>query len=354
MKILITGGSGYFGTRLVELLSRNGYDVVSFDIGYFWNCWLGAPLKLQENKTSASKLTSQIINQFDLVLHFAGISNDPLKNLNESSLYDPSIEYSLQIAEICRANKIRFIFASSCSVYGYQEFEANENSVLNPQTPYSMNKMQIEDRLLKLRDQTWSPLILRFSTIFGFSPRMRFDTVINMLCGLSIVENEITLNSNGEAMRPFLYIDDAINIIECFINIPSSQLEEIEELPIYNIGSNNLNFKIKAVGNFVAEISKKPVVYKFDGQSVNLLTSDRKIQDGVDKRSYQVNFNKLNSILNLKSPVLELEEGINKTISKLVNLSLSSSQFYDYKFYRLQFLENCVQNKTLNKDLQFN
>jgi nucleoside-diphosphate-sugar epimerase len=353
MKVLVTGGSGYFGTRLIEILSAEEIQIESFDIGYFWNCWLGKKSTIVEHAVSAQELTESLISNFDAVIHFAGISNDPLKQLNESDMHDSSLEYSRTIAEICKRNSISFIYASSCSVYGKQFNIVDEHSLVNPQTPYSQNKIQIENMLLTLRDLKWSPVILRFSTLYGFSPRMRFDTVINMLCGMGLVEDRISLNSNGEAHRPFLHIDDACLIVKSILEICIQGEEYKITGAVINVGSNDLNFSIKEISDLVSNETGKPVEMLQLAKTPNELILDRKHQDGVDSRSYVVNFDKLRGILGNEVPHRNIKEGIQKTLFDLKTRNFDKHNFYDKSFYRLQFLEDCIDIGILDKNLQF-
>jgi len=156
----------------------------------------------------------------DVVIHLAGISNDLLNKLTSAKVYDPTREYTLNIAKICKSLNKKFIFASSCLVFGSAKTEnyLTETSETSPQTGYSLNKLQIEEDLKSIADSSFSPICLRFATIFGVSSRIRFDVVINMLVGMVLTEGEIKLNSDGEAWRPHLYIEDACSLILYFIN----------------------------------------------------------------------------------------------------------------------------------------
>lgn len=351
MRVLVTGGSGYFGTKFISSISRESIHVESLDIGYFWNCWFGENSNIAERRLSASNISDTLLANFDAVIHFAGISNDPLKQLTETELHDPSLEYTREIAIICKSRNIKFIYASSCSVYGKQNQEVNEKSLVNPQTPYSLNKIQIENLLLELSDENWVPIILRFATLYGFSPRMRFDTVVNMLCGMSIVENKITLNSNGAAARPFIYIDDAIAVLKEFLFLSEVDTELIED-PIFNIGSNENNFTIMRVADLIGKLQNVPVITN-QVNSLNELHKDRKHKNGVDNRSYTVSFDKLSQYLPVEFNFTSMENGINITLNDLIINKIDQMTFYSNKFYRLQFLEEMVDRKVLNNLLEF-
>jgi nucleoside-diphosphate-sugar epimerase len=357
VKILITGGSGYFGTELNKYLSEKGYEVWSYDVGFFKDNWLGSPLHLNEKWVNVGNLTEIDIKQFDSVINFAGVSNDPVKQLGEDEMHKSSIKYSFEIAKICKRLNIPFIFASSCSVYGFSTKMVDENSTPNPLTPYSQAKLDIEMLLQRLSDNDWQPLILRFATIFGFSPRMRFDTVINMFCGMAIANRKITLNSNGEALRPFLYLRDACEIIEFFLQpkIDLSGLLASDNKLIVNVGRSRDNYSInQVVENIIKLTDVKNVEYINDHAQKTEVFADNKIVNGVDKRSYKVSFDKLFNFYDQGLKHNNFTENINKTLVDLNYLNLSAEAFTSNKFYRLQFLENLIEQKIINKNLEFN
>ena len=355
MKVLITGGSGYFGTELNKYLTSKGHQVWSYDAGFFKDNWLGYQLKLNEEWVDSRDLTEQKLDSFDSVIHFAGISNDPLKQLSEDELHKPSVEYSYKIAKICKSLNKQFIFASSCSVYGFSSDTVDEKSVTSPLTPYSKAKVEIENELNSLSDDYWQPIILRFATIFGFSSRMRFDTVINMLCGMAVADKRISLNSNGRAIRPFLYIEDACSVINNFIEmtIDVNYLLEKNKV-VVNVGRSNDNYTIKEVADTVCEISK---VSLFDqntiSSSIPSVFTDTKIVDGVDKRSYRVSFKKLETCLNLDSTKSNMANNITKTIEDLRKTNLKMSDLKEAKYYRLQYLESLIEQQILTSELKF-
>jgi nucleoside-diphosphate-sugar epimerase len=353
MKVLVTGGSGYFGTRFSSLFNNSSFFVDSYDIGYFWDCWLSEKIDTPEFKISAQEVTGILISKYDAVVHLAGISNDPLKQISDSVLHTPSLEYSRVIAEECKRQSKKLIYASSCSVYGKQSEVVTELSKVNPQTPYSQNKIDVENLLLALKDSNWTPIILRFSTLYGPSPRMRFDTVINMLCGMSLVENEIILNSNGEAKRPFIHIDDACQILKLLLEMPTTEYMRNVDDAILNVGANNLNFAIIDIAEFISELTHKPVNILNNDKKVSELILDRKHQDGVDSRSYVVNFDRLHKLLGKNMPSRDIKVGIKDTLSHFTQIKLNKNLFYDKRYYRLQFLEDCVEAGILNSKLQF-
>jgi len=355
VKIVVTGGSGYLGTKLVNVLSSLNYEVTSFDSEYFSNCWLGPKTSNKEQLLFAQSIVPSNLEGIDGVIHLAGISNDPLKQIAESELYDPSLDYTLKLAKLCRDMEIRFFYASSCSVYGKQNQTADENSPISPQTPYSANKEKIEKILLTLSTEDWKPLILRFATVYGPSPRMRFDTVVNMFCGLSIVESCIALNSNGEALRPFLFIDDGIAVIEWFLRLSNYSFRHVlGNRPIFNVGTDESNISINGLAELVSALSGNvPIKSLTDIENGRDVLQDRKIREGVDSRSYRVSFDKLKNVLPNDFVFCSLDEGITRTINYLKFLPLDSDTFYSSRYYRLQYLEKLIDLCILDSSLRY-
>jgi nucleoside-diphosphate-sugar epimerase len=355
MRILLVGGSGYLGSLLNLNLRIRDLETSSLDAGFFRNCWTSKPLNLDEDFIQAQNLQESLIASYDAVVLLAAISNDPLKQISETSLYQPSEIYTKNIAMYCRNNNIRFIYLSSCSVYGRQSDIADENSPTFPQTPYSANKESIERILLHLETDTWKPLILRFATVYGPSPRIRFDTVVNMFCGLGIVERYIALNSDGEALRPFLFIDDGLAVIKWFLQLDEISYRNIlNGSPIFNVGSDESNISIARLAELVSTLlGNIPIKRLSNLKNGNEVLKDRKIRDGVDSRSYKVSFAKLKNVLPKDLLFYTLDEGIRKTIEYLEALPLDSGTFYSKKYYRLQYLEQLIDESKLDYALNY-
>ncbi len=157
-KILLVGSQGYLGSRLTDYLQEYGYECVGADVGFFQYGVLYYPKKVQMLDKEARTLTEKDLEGIDVVLLLAGISNDPFGNLTSEDIYDPTREYAFRIAKICKKLGVRFIFPSSCSVYGISDGLLDEESPTNPQTPYSLNKVQIEEDLAKLADSSFAPI----------------------------------------------------------------------------------------------------------------------------------------------------------------------------------------------------
>ena len=161
-RILVTGSLGYLGSILTKTLAESGFDCIGYDAGFFKDCLLYPPPATETVFRDARDITEEDFKGIDVVVHLAGISNDPMGKLDAARVYDPTRVYSLNIAKLCKKLGVRFIFASSCSVYGLGEDELlTELSPTHPQTYYSLNKLQIEEDLRSISDKDFSPIALR-------------------------------------------------------------------------------------------------------------------------------------------------------------------------------------------------
>ena len=253
---------------------------------------------------------------------------------------------------MCKSLGIRFIFASSCSVYGVGNNDLlDESSNVNPQTGYSLNKYQIENDL-ENSDSNFSPIALRFATVFGPSPNMRFDIVINMLVGMAITRNKIILNSDGQSWRPNLHIKDLCNSIFKSINLEYKK----GELLVLNIGDEINNLKIIEIAKLVQDSlpgSKLEFLSENPNIDVDNLIKDRKV-DGKDTRTYKVSFSKVRKTLPSFKCEWSVERGIKDMIEIFRKIKLDNIKYKNKCFYRLQQLEHLLNTNQISDDLRWN
>ena len=260
-KVLIIGAQGYLGSKLVNYLSlKKNIKCIAYDTGFFKKSIIQKDNLFYTKKIDARHIQENDILGFDVVILLSAISNDPFGHLDPKNIYNPTRDYALKIANFCKKNKIKFIFPSSCSVYGASNLTEmlSEQSDVNPQTFYSKNKLEIEKGLDEMSGNGFSPIALRLATVYGMSPRIRFDVVINMLVAMAKTTNKIKLNSNGLAWRPNLYIDDACEAFyQSIITVFDNNI-----LNIINIGRDEDNLKIIDIANLIKnEIPGSEIVF---------------------------------------------------------------------------------------------
>ena len=339
-KVLVTGSEGYIGSVLMPMLIDNGYDAVGLDICYY------SQGNLNNFNFPQYKLINKDIrdlNQGDLkdkgyfaIIHLAALSNDPLGMLDEEITYDINYESSVKIAELAkRAGINRFVFASSCSLYGQGGKNAlTESSVTNPQTAYGKSKVMAEEDIMQLADDNFSPVYMRNATAFGFSPRMRFDIVVNNLTGYANVDKEIKILGDGKPWRPLVHVRD---ICESIIAVLTAEKEIIHN-QAFNVGDNQENYQIRNIANKVKE--------HFPDCKISIANNN-----AGDTRDYNVSFNKLNTVLGFSSK-WSLSKGIRELEETYKKVNLNKQKFNHRLYTRLKQINYLLERNKLDMNLR--
>jgi nucleoside-diphosphate-sugar epimerase len=305
-RVLVTGGAGYIGSILVDRLLNDGYKVIILDKLMFGV----EPLKhfLKNPDPNLAIIVGDIQNEDDVkrslenadaVIHLAAIVGDPACAADSDLAVNVNFNATVRLADLCKKSKIRrFVFASTCSVYGAGKTKTlDENAVVNPVSLYAETRLYGERGILSLADKTFSPVLLRLGTIFGLSPRMRFDIIINYLTQKAMMDKKISI-FGGDQWRPLLHVADAARAFQVAMESP---LEKIDK-QIFNVGLGNL--KIKEIGDIIQKNIPEvevQVLDKFD-----------------DKRSYHVSFEKMQKILEFEAEH-SIENGIQEIVGALKN-----------------------------------
>ncbi len=354
-RVLITGAEGYLGSVIAPFLIERGYEVTGLDTGFFKDALLYEAPRYPVVKKDARDVSEKDLKGIDAVVHLAGISiNDPFGNLPPEKLYDPTRRYARDIAALCKKASVRFIFASSCSIYGKSGDEMlNEDSAVHPQIPYALNKLQVEEDLARLADRTFSPIALRFATAFGSSPRMRFDIVVNMLTGMAFTEKKITLNSDGQAWRPNVHIEDIARAVECALRSPYNG----GKLLVLNVGREDNNMKIIDIAKIVGEeCNRAPVSFAFkDGRGADsaLVTSAAVSASGADARNYRVSFERIKRYFPDFSCQYSIRDGVKEMLAQFRKINLTPERFKDHDFYRIKRLEDLYANEEIDSEVRW-
>lgn len=342
-KILIVGANGYLGSKLNEALKQKNFNITCIDNYLYGNSRIIGKSKNQSKiiKKDIRDLSFSFLEKFDAIYCLASLSNNPIKKINQKKIYDISKNYTTKLADQVEKIGNKLIFPSSCSVYGKIDSEkvANERTTSNPLTYYSINKHEIENYLINKskKNNNFNCTILRPATVFGSSPSMRFDIVINMLIGMSITYRKILLNSDGSAYRPFIYIDDLINF---FI----SSLDLKENFLVLSAGFNSYNYSIKSIANKISKINNSKILLL--GMKNSNLHKDDLIKNNKDERSYTVDFSLAKKKINIK-PKLKFDEAINKTFKDISKI-LINNNFESKNFYRLNKIRYLINRGIIN------
>lgn len=284
MRVLLTGHQGYLGTVMAPVLRAAGHEVIGLDSGLFADCVLGP--KPQDPPGLAGDLRDVTLADLagaDAVIHLAALSNDPLGSLAPELTYDINHRASARLARIARdAGVRRFLYASTCSVYGASGRDdlLNEDAPLRPVTPYAESKVRVEDDLLTLADDDFTPVFLRNATAFGFSPRLRCDIVLNNLVGHALLSGEVRVLSDGTPWRPLVHAQD---IAEAFAAVLVAPREAVHAQAL-NVGTEQNNMRVSEIADEVAAAVPDARVV-ITGES------------GADPRSYRVDFSRIRTAL---------------------------------------------------------
>ena len=326
MRILVTGAQGYIGVPLVSALGERGHHIVGLDTGFYNDVWLYQPetKPARHVRKDIRKIIEEDVHGFDAVVHLAELSNDPLAQLDPEVTYEINHRGSVRLAELSkRAGVPRFVYTSSCSVYGVGAGEyKTEDSELAPQTPYARCKVLVERDLSALADDNFSPTSLRNATAYGPSPRMRFDIVLNNLAGLAWTTQEIKLTSNGTPFRPLVHLGDICTAITCTLEAP----RECVHRQVFNVGDDRENYQVREIAALVSDA--------FPGCRLTVGSNDG------DRRSYRVAFEKIHAHLPGFKTVHDAASGARELRALFESIHLSKEMFEFRAFTRVKQLEH--------------
>lgn len=303
--ILVTGGAGYIGSVLVRQLLKVGYNVKVIDKLLYGSGSIEELRSLPnfqfiEGDILDTTTLEKMLFDVDAVVHLAAIVGEAACVSKKDIALQTNYLGTVYLARLCKAYRIkRFIYTSTCSAYGQQEKEgaAKENSYSRPVDFYGETKIYAERELMKLMDDSFTPTIIRFSTIYGLSPRMRFDLVVNAFTKKAIEDGEIII-FGGNQWRPLIHVDDAGKAILLVLKSPLSKTGN----QIFNVGDNRENYTISQIGELVKECIS----------GVKIKT----IEMRNDKRSYRVDCSKIERTLNfrtqktVKDGIIEISKAI--------------------------------------------
>ena len=339
MRVLLTGHLGYIGTVMVPMLQAAGHDTVGLDSDLFEQCTFGNGIvKIPSIRKDVRDVELADIRGYDAVLHLAGLSNDPLGDLNPDLTYEINHLASVRLANLAKeAGVPRFIFSSSCSNYGAGgEDLLNEQSGFNPVTPYGVSKVRVEQDVAKLADDTFSPVFLRNATAYGVSPRLRFDLVLNNLVAWAFATGKVFIKSDGTPWRPIVHIADISRAFIAALEAP----RELVHNQAFNVGRNEDNYRIRELADIVKETVPGCIIeYAKDA--------------GPDKRCYRVDSSKILKTLPSFKPQWNARKGAQELYDAYRKVGLRVEDFEGPKYKRIDHIKKLLSAGRLGPDLRF-
>ncbi|PEN11219.1 NAD-dependent dehydratase [Longibacter salinarum] len=339
MRILVTGHLGYIGTCLVPMLLERGHTVIGMDSDLYRRSNFGHdPRSVRSIQKDIRDAQPEDFRNIDAVIHLAGLSNDPLGDLDPDLTYQINEQATIRLAKLAKSQGVeRFLFSSSCSTYGAAGDDfIDETADFNPVTPYGESKVNVEKKLSRLADDDFSPTYLRNATAYGVSPRLRFDLVVNNLTAWAMATGEVFLKSDGTPWRPIAHIGD---ISLAFIAALDADRDLIHD-EAFNVGRTDENFQIREIAEVIRDtVPNTEIGFAEDA--------------GPDERTYRVNCEKIRRVLPEFEPQWTLEKGARELYDTFTAQEVKLEDFEGPRYKRLAHIQQLQKQGLLDETLRW-
>ena len=315
------------------------HELTGLDSNLFGRCSFGEGIReIPTIRKDVRDVTVRDVEGFEAIVHLAGLSNDPLGDLNADLTYDINHLASVRLAELARqAGVKRFVFSSSCSNYGAGgEDLLNESSPFNPVTPYGISKVRVEQDVAKLASDRFSPTFLRNATAFGVSPRLRFDLVLNNLVAWAYATGRVFIKSDGTPWRPIVHIED---ISRAFLAVLEAPIDLVHN-EAFNVGRNEDNYRVRELADIVKEtVPGTEIEYAADA--------------GPDKRCYRVDCSKIRRVLPSFEPQWNARRGAQELYDIYQKIGLTVDEFEGIRYKRIAHIRALIAEGAIDDNLRW-
>jgi nucleoside-diphosphate-sugar epimerase len=338
MKILLTGHQGYIGSVLTPMLLARNHSVVGMDTDLYRSCtFAGGLAEVPCIEKDIRDAEVDDLAGFDAIVHLAGLSNDPLGDYRPSLTEDVNFKASVKLARLAKKVGVpRFLYASSCSSYGASGADfLDENAGFNPVTPYGKSKVDVEQAVAPMADESFSPTFLRASTAYGLSPRLRFDLVVNNLTAWAFTTGQVYLKSDGSPWRPIVHVED---IASAYIAVLEADREAVHN-QAFNVGLTTENYQIREIADLVKKIVPNSQV-EFAPDA------------GPDLRCYRVDCNYIARRLHGFKPQWTARRGIEQLYDAYRSTGITLDDFEGERFKRIAHIKKLIRDGEVDEDLR--
>jgi nucleoside-diphosphate-sugar epimerase len=339
MRVLMTGHVGYIGSVMAPMFRKAGHAVVGLDNYLFDGCTFGeCPPDVPARRLDLRDVEQSDLEGFDAVVHLAALSNDPLGNVDPELTYVINHRASVRLAELARrAGVPRFIYASSCSLYGVAgDAPVTEEAAFNPVTPYGESKVRVEKDLVHLADERFSPTYMRNATVYGVSPCLRVDLVVNSLVGYAVTTGEVFIQSDGSPWRPLVHVEDVCRAFLAVLHAP----RELVHNQAFNVGRSEENYRIREVADMVRDVVPESTITYAEG-------------GGPDPRCYRVDCGKIARTLPEFQPQWTVRRGVEQLYEAYARHGLSAFEFMGTKYLRIKRIKQLQSEGQVDGSLRW-
>lgn len=339
MRVLMTGHNGYIGSVMSRVFTDAGHEVTGLDTFLFEDCTFGRDdAVVPAIRVDLRDVSPDGIAGYDAVVHLAALSNDPLGNLNAGVTEAINHQGSVRLAELTKAAGIpRFLFASSCSLYGVAGDDMlDENAAFNPITPYGATKVWVERDVSPLADDSFTPTYLRNATAYGYSPRLRADLVVNSLVGFAYTTGEVLLQSDGTPWRPLVHVEDICRAFLAVLHAP----REVVHNEAFNVGRTEENYRVSELAGMVREV--------VPGSRIEFAPGG-----GPDPRCYRVRCDKIAAALPEFRPQWTVRAGIEDLYDRFKAAGLTREEFVGNRYLRIKHIQELQRAGRLDGSLRW-